>query len=90
MNEKIRRDRETGIRALSPSKKELEHGLELHANSLVIESYGFAPRSAVDSRELCKAAEAGASEKQLNDLREEMPMVRYATDPACQKEFEEA
>ena len=35
-------------RILKPSKKDLEHGFELHANSLVFESYGFAPRAAPD------------------------------------------
>ena len=33
---------------LKPSKRDLEHGLELHASSIVIDAYGFSPRSAVN------------------------------------------
>src|SRR6266536_5792112 len=37
-NEKIRQGREAAMAVLKPSRKDLEHGLELHANSLVVES----------------------------------------------------
>ena len=89
-NETIQKAREAGLDILKPSQKDLEHGFELHANSLVFESYGFAPRAAPDGDLLRTALEAGASEAELNDLREELPMIRSATDERERKEFLEA
>jgi membrane dipeptidase len=89
-NEKIRKAREAALAVLKPSQKELEHGLELHANSLVFESYGFAPRAAPDGDAIRRAMEEGASETELNDLREELPMIRWATDDRERQEFLEA
>src|SRR5690349_16159550 len=48
MNEFIQEAREQALRLLQPSKKDLDHGLELHAQSLVVESYGFSPCAAID------------------------------------------
>lgn len=89
-NERIQKAREVALSILKPSPQDLEHGLELHANSLVFESYGFAPRSAVDGDAFRAAVEAGASSAELVDLREEMSMTRCATDAGERKEFLEA
>jgi membrane dipeptidase len=89
-NETIRQARESALAVLKPSPKDLGHGLELHANSLVFESYGFAPRSAPDGDKIRVAMEEGASDAELNDLREEMTMTRYAIDAIERKEFLEA
>ena len=37
------KNRLLALRILNPSAKELEHGLELHKNSLVFDAYGFMP-----------------------------------------------
>ena len=42
-NPKIKQARDIGLDIIQPSKKDYEHGMELHKNSLVIEPYGFAP-----------------------------------------------
>ncbi len=89
-NETIQKARLAALSVLKPSRKELEHGFDLHANSLVFESYGFAPRAAPDGDLLRAAMEAGASEAELGDLREELPMIRCATDERERKEFLEA
>ena len=89
-NETIQKAREVALSVLKPSRKELEHGLELHANSLVFESYGFSPRCAVDGDAFRAAVEAGASDVELVDLREEMSMTRAATHAAERKEFLDA
>ncbi|MBM3892244.1 MAG: dipeptidase, partial [Verrucomicrobia bacterium] len=89
-NEKIQKARDVALSVLKPSQKDLEHGLELHANSLVFESYGFAPRCAVDGDAFRAAVEAGASDTELADLREEMSMTRCATNAAERKEYLEA
>jgi membrane dipeptidase len=82
--------REAGTKALKPTARELEHGLRLHAESLVFDAYGFAPRAALDVETLRKAFDAGASDSELQDLREEMGMIRCTADPAERAEFETA
>ena len=82
LDETMRRVREAALRALQPSAKDLEHGLDLHAHSLVFDVYGFAPRAALDPAALREAEDAGASETELNDLREEMGMTGCVSDPA--------
>jgi membrane dipeptidase len=90
LNAKIQQDRDAALEVLKPSRKELEHGLELHADSVVIESYGFSPRSAVDGDKLRAAMEAGASGIELDAMSEDMRMTGYVTDPAEQAEYKEA
>jgi membrane dipeptidase len=89
-NEVIHRAREIALDILQPTPKQLERGLELHANSLVFDTYGFAPRAAVDGDVLREAAEGGASELEYRDLREDMTMTRYVTNPAERAEFVQA
>ncbi len=89
-NERIKKAREAALKILKPTRKELEHGLELHANSVVVESYGFAPRAAMDGDKVRAAIEAGASEAEISDMREDMSMTRWATDPTERTEFMDA
>jgi membrane dipeptidase len=89
-NETIQKAREAALAVLKPSPQQLEHGFELHAHALVFEAYGFAPRAAPDGDAIRQAMEAGASEAELNDLREELPMIRSATDQRERQEFLEA
>jgi membrane dipeptidase len=89
-NEKINQGRRIALGVLKPTPKQLAHGLLLHAESLVFESYGFAPRAAVDGDKFKAAIESGASEAELTDLREEMSMTRWATDVREREEFLEA
>ena len=90
MNEKIQEAREVALGLLKPSEKDLEHGLELHKNSIVCDTYGFAPRAAIDGDVMCAAVEAGASEAELQDMSEEMSMTRCATDAQERAEYQEA
>lgn len=89
-NPVIARDRRLALSVLKPSQRDLEHGLELHANSLVFDSYGFAPRSAIDGERMKRAIEANASAVELQDLREDMGMTRCVTDAAERVEFQQA
>ncbi|MDF1816445.1 MAG: membrane dipeptidase, partial [Verrucomicrobiales bacterium] len=90
LNPVIQKYRDTALNLLKPSKKDLEHGLELHADSLVFDSYGFSPRAAVDGEALKKAALEGASAIELKDMREMMTMTRYITDELEEAEYREA
>lgn len=89
-NPQIEHCRQVGLDVLKPTKAQLEHGLELHANSVVFDVYGFSPRAAVDGDVLKKAIEAGASDIEVQDLREDMGMTRCVTDAAERAEFTEA
>jgi len=89
-NPKIRAGMDAAIANLKPSPKDLQRGLELHKNSLVIESYGFSPRSAIDGDLFRQAMEAGANNHELEDLHEEMIMTRCATDAAEKTEYLDA
>jgi membrane dipeptidase len=89
-NEAIEHARQAALDVLKPSKRDLQHGLELHANSIVIDAYGFSPRSAVDGEQMRAALEAGASDIELQDLQEEMNMTRYVTNAAEREEYQDA
>jgi membrane dipeptidase len=88
--EKIKTDREVGLKFLKPSKKDLEHGLELHRNSVVIETYGFMPRAAVDGDVFASKVSEKASLPELKDLSEEMLMTRFIGNEMERNEFKNA
>lgn len=90
LNPKIQHAREVALNILKPTPKQLERGLRLHAESLVFDSYGFSPRAAVDGDALKAAVEAGASDSELKDMREDMGMTRYVTNQAEQQEYRAA
>jgi len=87
---KIIQARDAALAVLQPTQAQLEHGLELHRQSLVFDSYGFAPRAAYDTAEFAAAIKAGASDLERSDLQEDGGMTRAAEDPAERAEFEEA
>lgn len=87
---KIEHDRRVALDILKPNAKDLEHGLKLHADSVVFDSYGFAPRSAIDGDELAALIKEKASPIEIKDRREDMMMTRCATDPLERREFQEA
>lgn len=89
-NPKIQAARDAALAVLGPSRKDLDHGLELHAQSLVVESYGFSPRSAIDGDRMRAAIEAGASPRELEDLSVEMLLLRVADDVSQQSEYLDA
>lgn len=89
-NPKIAADRKAALDLLQPSAKDLQHGYELHAQSVVLDTYGFGPAAAVDNSVLAKIIESGGSEWEINDAREDMMMTRFVTDPAERAEYEGA
>ena len=89
-NPAIAQARDASLAILKPSRLELERGLELHRQSLVFDSYGFAPRAAADGAVLTAADAAGASDAELQDMREEMGMIRAVADLEERAEFVEA
>jgi membrane dipeptidase len=89
-NPAIEEARQVALKLLQPSQRDLEHGLELHGQSVVFDAYGFSPRAAVDGGRLRAAIEGGASEIELQDLRERMSMTRCVDVDAERSEFQEA
>jgi membrane dipeptidase len=89
-NPTIDKPREIALDLLKPTQAQLEHAWELHFGSVVFESYGFAPRFAVDGDAINAAIKEGASSEELTDLREAMIMNRGGTDERERKEFLDA
>jgi membrane dipeptidase len=87
VSDAIAHAREIGLDVLHPSQRDLEHGLELHASSIVCDAYGFSPGAALDGDAVKAAMEAGASDAELQDLTEDMRMTRYVTDAAERAEY---
>lgn len=86
----VQRARQAALDVLKPSKRDLEYGLALHRQSVVIDVYGFSPRAALDVEAYSKAVEDGASNVELTDLREEMSMIRCVTSPEERAEYKAA
>ena len=90
MSDSIQRSREAALSFLKPTAGQLERGLELHANSIVCDSFGFLPRSIPDTETLRQLAERGASYGEYQDVLEEMLMIQCARSDAGREEFHEA
>ena len=90
MNEQVQKAREIALAVLQPDQKEIDHGLELHHNSLVFESYGFSPRAAIDGETVTRLVEEGVSDDELREVLEEMLLTRMVTDPTLRQQYREA
>ncbi len=90
MNEQMKADYEVALNILNPTRNQLEHGLELHKNSLVIDTYGFMPRAAVDGAAIAAAVNDNASPLEIQDMREDMSMTRFVDNQREREEFENA
>ena len=89
MNDQMQHTRDVALNILKPSQRDIEHGLELHEHALVIESYGLGLRSPVDPDPVNAAIEAGASDRELQDLTEDLGMTRWALTPELRREYRE-
>ncbi len=90
MNASIQRAHDCALSLLKPSRADLEHGLDLHKNSIVIDSYGFGPNMAPDVDRILAARAEGASPAEIQNMREDMSMTRQVADAAEQLEFKAA
>lgn len=90
VNEQIDTAYQTALKILKPTPKQLEHGLELHRNALVFDTYGFMPRAAMDGEKIASAIEQKASSLEVQDLREDMWMSRFVTNERARIELEDA
>ena len=74
--------REVALKLLAPSKRELEHGLELHRNSFVCEAYGFMPKGEVPDQ----SVEGGYDVRSFGNRFEQQHMLDFMRDPAMKAE----
>jgi membrane dipeptidase len=89
-NPAIDKPREIALALLKPTEAQIERAWELHFASVVFESYGFAPRFAVDGDAINQAMTDGASADEISDLREAMMMNRGAVNERERAEFFDA
>ena len=89
-NEVIQKHRRAALAILKPTKAQLDRGLKLHAESLVFDTYGFAPRCAVDGEALARLAAGNASAVEIKDARERMMMTRCVDNAGEREEFTQA
>ena len=83
MNQEMHCAREAALSLLKPSRKDIDHGMELHSNAVVIDAYGFLPFGPIMPSKLRSVADAGASGLELEDLAEEMDMFAVLRDAEC-------
>ena len=93
MNDQIRQYRDVAMSVLEPTQAELAHGLELHADSVVVDAYGFAPRTWFDPAPLLAPGDspganmAGASDVEFQDLAEDLWMTGVVGDPERRADY---
>lgn len=82
--------RQVGLDVLQPTAAELAHGLELHQQSLVAESYSLGVLAPVDGAVVAGAVEAGASDAELQMLTASMRMTGWSASDELRAEYEGA
>lgn len=87
MNDLFADTRQVALDLLKPSKRDLEHGLKLHQESLVVESYGLGLQSPLDPDRLNAAIDAGATNLEIQDLVEDMIFTGWTATPELRQEY---
>ena len=92
MNTCIETARQKALDVLKPSPAQLEHGLELHRDSIVVDAYGFAPYAPPADTEsvMADAARAGATRAELAQRHLNLQVTGKVRDPGALREFVEA
>ena len=85
--ENIQQARTVALEILQPSASQLEHGLALHRDAIVCESYSLGLIAPIDGEAMAQAVEARASEVELQYLSEQMRMTRWAYDDELKAEY---
>lgn len=79
--------RDVALSILKPSAKELEHGLELHKQSLVVESYSLGLHAPADPQEMNALADQNCGELEYRDLSEEQRMTGWLRSEQLREEY---
>jgi len=78
MRQSIQTPRDAAVHILDPTPAELEHGLQLHRDILVIDAYGFSASGKVRAQTINKLLEAHAGPMEIQDARENDLMTGWA------------
>jgi membrane dipeptidase len=89
-NEQIARQRSQALALLKPTGAQLEHGLALHRDALVIDAYGFSAFAAPDHAGIAAAAGRDAEPASLRHVELQSSMTRMAEDEHQSALFDEA
>ncbi len=84
---KIASCQKAALSVLKPSKRELEHGLELHRNSLVWDAYGIAPHGFYRQEYIENLIGEGASLVEVLEAHEEMLSLGILDDPEAMEAY---
>ncbi len=87
MEKVIEHNRQVALKILKPTAAELQHGLELHQQSLVWDAYGFAPNGKQPGDHWDQLLASGGSRNEYRDEREYDVHIGYLQDPEMQKKF---
>ena len=90
MNEQIKAARDCALRLLKSERKDLEHGLELHRQSVVCDAFCLGICAAVDGDAIKQMIDEGASGEQVREKVSEMTVTRWASDLEQTAELQEA
>jgi len=83
---KINHCRESALKLLNPTDAQLEHGLRLHADSIVCDTFGFAPNCALNFEVLNTIAAQGAGVREIATLQQDQRNLRCINDRAQRRE----
>ncbi len=92
MNDLIHNARERALALLKPTPSELEHGLQLHHDAVVVDAYGFNALSVPSDMKIQveQAYEAGATQLDLQKLVHCLMVTGVVNDKAARSEFDQA
>lgn len=87
MNDKIQADRQVALDILKPSSSQLEHGLALHNDALVVEPYCLGLRTAGDPDRIDAIVKRGGTHVEIKDASHEMVVLNWARTTAAREEY---
>ncbi len=90
MTPRIEQCRDAALAVLKPSKRDLEHGLELHRDALVWDAYAFAPSGALPPDYAATLAQETPGRDERTNLLEQYRQVDFLEDPERRAEYQAA
>ncbi len=89
MNPKIKAARDLALDILKPSPRDLEQGLALHADALVVEPYCLGLRAPFDPAPVNRLIENHAGEAEIVNCYSELSVLSWAKTEANRRLYQE-
>jgi len=90
MNKKMKNAWNTALKFLKADTKDIEHGLELHRNSLVFDFYGLEPLGPSELELFNETVENGISVSEIQEMKEDMRHFSVIGNKDYEKEYKMA